>query len=467
MHRSNNLTNSLIRGAVVLADFILLNALLWIGAVAEVWSDGLSTIGLLAANVALALAEALFPPIVHKRIASAGSILKRVLQLTASQTVMAYLIVVVYSGRLPVTGDALKTGIILFVVLLFSRFFERLLVKWLRSVGRNTRMVTFVGSDKELAGIYDRLIADTTTGYHLLGYYADSVIEDVLKDKAIPRLGSIDLLLDGLKDDSAVIGDELYLCVPRRESHLIRRLSKYCEQRAKRFYFVPVAEEMQGVSLQPERIEDLEIYTTVKSPLLLPVNKVLKRVFDLFFSAIALLFLLPFYPIIGLIIKCQSPGPVFFSQERTGLDGRTFTMLKFRSMHVNDEADSLQATKDDPRKFSFGHWMRRTNIDELPQFWNVLMGDMSVVGPRPHMLAHTEMYTQLIDKYMVRHFIKPGITGWAQVTGYRGETRELWQMEGRVKRDIWYMEHWTIWLDLRIIWKTVKAMFLSDNKGAC
>ncbi len=138
---------------------------------------------------------------------------------------------------------------------------------------------------------------------------------------------------------------------------------------------------------------------------------------------------------------------------------------KFRSMHVNDDADRLQATEDDPRKFPFGNFMRKTSIDELPQFWNVLRGDMSIVGPRPHMLAHTEKYDRLIDKYMVRHFVKPGITGWAQVTGFRGETRELWQMEGRVERDIWYMQHWSLWLDLRIIWLTVKLMFKKDQQA--
>ena len=150
---------------------------------------------------------------------------------------------------------------------------------------------------------------------------------------------------------------------------------------------------------------------------------------------------------------------------RTGLDGRTFNMYKFRSMHVNDDADTLQATKDDPRKYPFGDFMRKTNIDELPQLWNVLRGDMSIVGPRPHMLLHTEMYSQLINKYKVRLFVKPGMTGWAQVNGFRGETKELWQMEGRVKRDIWYMENWSIWLDIRIILLTMKLLFRHDRNA--
>jgi putative colanic acid biosynthesis UDP-glucose lipid carrier transferase len=189
----------------------------------------------------------------------------------------------------------------------------------------------------------------------------------------------------------------------------------------------------------------------------------LKRCFDIVLS---LVFLIPtaiIFPFIFIIIKIQSPGPVLFKQKRTGLDGNTFNCLKFRSMHVNKDADRLQATENDPRKFPFGNFMRKTNIDELPQLLNVLKGDMSIVGPRPHMLAHTELYAALVEKYMVRHFVKPGITGWAQVTGFRGETKELWQMEGRVKRDIWYMENWSIWLDIRIIWITAKTIFIHDK----
>jgi len=198
-------------------------------------------------------------------------------------------------------------------------------------------------------------------------------------------------------------------------------------------------------------------------PLQLPTNQFTKRVFDIVFSGFFLLCTLPLLPVIALIIKIQSPGPLLFKQLRTGMNGQNFVCYKFRSMHVNKDADRLQATKNDPRKFPFGNFMRKANIDELPQFWNVLKGDMSIVGPRPHMLAHTEQYSQLIDKYMVRHFVKPGVTGWAQVTGFRGETQELWQMEGRVKRDIWYIENWSIWLDIRIIWLTARQLFVHDK----
>jgi hypothetical protein len=134
-------------------------------------------------------------------------------------------------------------------------------------------------------------------------------------------------------------------------------------------------------------------------------------------------------------------------------------------MRVNKDSDKVQATLNDPRKTRLGNFMRKTSIDELPQFINVLLGDMSVVGPRPHMLKHTEEYSKLIDKYMVRHLVKPGITGWAQVTGFRGETKELWQMEGRVERDIWYLEHWTFMLDLYIIYKTVKNAVKGEKEA--
>ena len=168
----------------------------------------------------------------------------------------------------------------------------------------------------------------------------------------------------------------------------------------------------------------------------------------------------------AIIIKKQSPGPVIFKQERSGLNGKVFTCYKFRSMHVNKDADLVQATLNDPRKFKFGDFMRKTNIDELPQFINVWLGDMSMVGPRPHMLKHTEQYSQLIKEYMVRHWVKPGITGWAQIMGLRGETKELKQMEDRVKADIWYVENWNFWLDVKIIWKTVWNMITRNEKNA-
>ena len=167
----------------------------------------------------------------------------------------------------------------------------------------------------------------------------------------------------------------------------------------------------------------------------------------------------------GTIIKLTSPGPIFFRQKRNGINGKEFWCYKFRSMKVNADADKVQATKNDPRKTKFGNFIRKTNIDELPQLINVFLGDMSLVGPRPHMVKHTEEYSQQIDRYMVRHFVKPGITGWAQVTGFRGETKELYEMEGRIRADIWYMEHWSFILDLHIIYKTFVNAILGEKNA--
>ena len=201
-------------------------------------------------------------------------------------------------------------------------------------------------------------------------------------------------------------------------------------------------------------------------PLLDVHNRILKRTFDIVVSSLFLCTVFPFiYIAVAIITKLTMPGPVFFRQKRNGLNGEEFYCIKFRSMKVNDDSDKVQCTKDDPRKTKWGDIMRKTNIDELPQFINVLKGDMSIVGPRPHMLKHTEEYSKLIDKYMLRHIVKPGITGWSQVTGFRGETKELSQMAGRVYGDIWYIEHWSFWLDLYIIYRTVANVIRGDKEA--
>lgn len=204
----------------------------------------------------------------------------------------------------------------------------------------------------------------------------------------------------------------------------------------------------------------------IQSPLYIRYNRIIKRIFDLMVSAVVLCTLFPvIFLVVGIIIKLTSPGPIFFIQKRTGKDGKDFNCYKFRSMKVNKEADEVQATADDPRKTPFGNFIRNTSIDEIPQLINVFLGDMSLIGPRPHMVKHTEMYSQLIDNYMDRHAVKPGITGWAQVTGLRGETKELYLMEKRVEADIWYIQNWSFLLDLKIIGKTIKTILLGDENA--
>lgn len=195
-------------------------------------------------------------------------------------------------------------------------------------------------------------------------------------------------------------------------------------------------------------------------------NVLLKRLFDIVFSLVFLLTLFPFIVlVVGIVIKITSPGPIFFKQKRNGQYGNVFWCYKFRSMKYNNPSESRQATQHDSRVTPFGKFLRKSSIDELPQFINVLKGDMSVVGPRPHMMQHTEKYGELINKYMVRHFVKPGVTGWAQVTGFRGETKTIDEMEGRIKQDIWYIEHWSFALDIYIILLTVYKSIIGDEKA--
>jgi len=481
--RNNDQSNNIIKWMVTVGDFLVLNAIIlafvflhWRMAT---WQTGRIEIFILASNLALMLSMLKFSTIIHLRVVGAGEILKRIVGLTITGAVLTYLLLKVFAYNLPIGWLLLEIGTVFFVCLLIKRLAERWFLKLYREAGRNTRSVTLVGSDPELIAIFMKLRDDATLGYRILGYYGEESLKDVatevdqltkhpVKERGLlRRLGSMEDFLKAMEErpDELELGDELYLCISRKQRDTIRQVSRLCDHHVVRFYYVPVSVETIGLNLKREFIEDIEVYTTYENPLQNPVNKALKRTFDIVFSLVFLSITALLFPIIYLIIKIQSPGPIFFRQLRTGLDGREFYCYKFRSMHVNKDADRLQATKNDPRKYPFGNFMRKANIDELPQFWNVLKGDMSIVGPRPHMLAHTEMYSQLIDKYMVRHFVKPGVTGWAQVTGFRGETKELWQMEGRVQRDIWYMEHWSIWLDIRIIWLTIKTIFVHDKNA--
>lgn len=195
-------------------------------------------------------------------------------------------------------------------------------------------------------------------------------------------------------------------------------------------------------------------------------SQFIKRTFDILVSGIFICLIFPFiYIIVGLLIKGTSKGPIIFKQKRNGLHGKEFWIYKFRSMRENEESDEQQATKEDARKTKIGNFMRRTNIDEIPQFLNVFLGDMSIVGPRPHMVKHTEEYSKQVDNFMVRHWVKPGITGWSQVTGLRGEIKNTDQIAKRVEGDIWYIEHWSFALDIRIIFMTIVNIIKGEKEA--
>ena len=453
--RNNNQTNRLIKWIVVAFDFVILWCILWITIdlflTYERWEDDKRMTFWLLCNISFLLAETRFGTIIHERQVGAGDILKRTVMLVGTYTLLIYLFLRAVHFMSKVGWYFLIIGVGLLVVLLLARFVERWILKYLRSAGHNTRHVTLVGNDESLQKLTNKLIGNPTHGYRISNHFenAENFLEQTTLNSQPSTLNSL--------------GDELYLCVPRSERQVIERISELCDRQMIKFYYVSPANE--SLNLQSVLFDEMEVFASYVSPLEEPLNSLLKRVFDIIVSIIALAFTALLLPFVAIGIEVQSPGPLLFRQRRTGMDGKDFWCLKFRSMHVNADSDRKQATKDDPRKFPFGNFMRKTNIDELPQFWNVLMGDMSIVGPRPHMLAHTEQYSALIGKYMVRHFVKPGITGWAQVTGFRGETNELWQMEGRVERDIYYIQHWSVWLDIRIIWMTIKSIFITDKNA--
>lgn len=334
-------------------------------------------------------------------------------------------------------------------------------VKLVRKQGRNVRTVVLVGGGDNMTELCS-VMSDITYGYKLEGIFfkGDSELgypsSDFYKSE-------IKRLMDWLPEHPV---QELYCGLPSVCKDDVLSLIRYCENNMIRFYSVPNVRNYVKRQLQLTLLGDVPVLSIRHEPLQKPFNRFIKRFFDILCSSIFLVTVFPIlYIVVGAIIKITSPGPIFFKQKRNGENGKIFYCYKFRSMKVNKDSDKIQATKNDPRKTKFGNFLRKSNLDEMPQFINVFLGDMSLVGPRPHMLKHTEEYSQLVDKYMMRHLVKPGITGWAQVTGFRGETKEVSQMEGRVKRDLWYIENWNFLLDFRILMMTVTNMFRGEKNA--
>lgn len=362
-------------------------------------------------------------------------------------------------------GDVLATFLVVYylstiVALSCWRVIVRMLLKFYRRKGYNFKKVIIVGAGKNGMELYRVMKDDISSGFNILGFFDDNL---ALKEILPNFLGTTDQVEKFAEENDL---DEIYCTLPGTNDEKILRLLNFSEKNMIRFYIVPEIFRNVKKSMVMEILESIPLLTIRREPLQAFYNRALKRAFDIVFSLFILCTIFPIlYLVVGIMIKLSSPGPIFFKQKRTGLYGRDFECYKFRTMKVNAEADTMQAVKDDPRKTKIGNFLRKTNLDEFPQFINVLKGEMSVVGPRPHMLKHTEQYSVLIDKYMVRHLVSPGVTGWAQVTGYRGETKTLEQMEGRVKRDVWYIENWSFFLDLKIIVVTILNMCRGEKNA--
>jgi putative colanic acid biosynthesis UDP-glucose lipid carrier transferase len=300
----------------------------------------------------------------------------------------------------------------------------------------------------------------SSMGYRVAGFFDDA---ENIEEEGVCVIGKVDECMKYVRQYHI---KEIFCALPDRALDKINRLMRQADKEMVRFKLVPDVKDYFKKNVNVHMLGHFPIISTRSEPLENISNKISKRIFDVFFSVFVILFVLSWlFPLIALLIKLESKGPVLFKQLRSGKDNKPFYCLKFRSMKVNEDSNRVQARKNDDRITRLGAFMRRTSIDELPQFFNVLVGNMSVVGPRPHMLRHTKEYSALIDEFMVRHFLLPGITGWAQVSGLRGETQEDEEMEARVKADIWYMENWSMFLDLKVVFLTVWQVFVPNDKA--
>lgn len=293
------------------------------------------------------------------------------------------------------------------------------------------------------------------------GYFEDPHHIHELSDR--PIIGNIDECISYAINNRI---SEIYSTISPETNASIYDMAQTAEKSLIRFKFVPDLKLYVNRDTHLEYLDELPILSLRPEPLEDLGNSIRKRVFDIFFSLVVIVLVLSWLtPLIAILIKLSSPGPVFFRQWRSGKDNKPFRVIKFRSLAVNEDAHTKQVTRGDSRITPVGKFLRKSNLDELPQFFNVLAGSMSVVGPRPHMLRHTEMYSKILGQYMTRHFVKPGVTGWAQVSGFRGEIKREDQLRKRIEHDIWYLEHWSPWLDIRIIFLTLYITVKGDKNA--
>lgn len=327
-----------------------------------------------------------------------------------------------------------------------------------RRLGFNYRNVVIIGYNPYGMSLKNYFEQNPDLGYRFKGFF------DHQPHRSPGIIGKFQRSIEDFLKEQSI--DEIYVCQSYLKHRYFRHLVRFSENNFLKIKLLPDIKGLVFDDLELEFYSDLPIVSFRREPLQNELNAALKRVFDVTFSLVVLIGICSWlFPIIALAIRLDSKGPVFFVQKRSGRAGKDFQCFKFRTMVENDEADTRQATKNDNRITWIGRFLRETNIDELPQFVNVLLGDMSVVGPRPHMLKHTEEYSKTISNYMLRHLIKPGITGLAQAKGYRGQTNDNYSMRNRVRVDILYIERWSFFLDLKVIGLTLVSMVRGQDNA--
>ena len=337
----------------------------------------------------------------------------------------------------------------------------RVLLRWVRKKGYNLRFMLIVGAG-EIGQMFARLITDDPyLGYRIVGFLDD-----------MPNLNLGEAYLGPISELETVLNtklvDEVVVALPDRAVGHIRHVMVVCGNHTARVRIIPDYFEFISNRFSVSIFGNFPLISIRNNPLEEVHWRLVKRVFDLVFSVFLFVLVFPWlWPLIALAIKFSSPGPILFRQERWGRNNKRIRCFKFRTMvresqDVDENGNYLQASKDDPRITPVGRFLRRTNLDELPQFLNVIQGNMSVVGPRPHPTPLNLEAMNAIDRYTLRHLVKPGITGWAQINGFRGETKNIELMKKRVEHDLWYIENWTFWLDIQIGFLTAWRMLKGD-----
>lgn len=345
--------------------------------------------------------------------------------------------------------------IILSIALItFDKFFIYFFLRKFRTFfGGNFRKVIIVGTGKKANQLADFFNENLDYGYKLERVFEFKKEKELEFEQCFSFVSANNI-------------DEIYCSLTSFNNTDIDKFVDFTDNNLKVLKFLPDNKDVLSRNLILDYYGYIPIISLRNTPLDKHANKLLKRVFDIVFSSLIIMLIMSWLiPILAILIKLESKGPVFFKQKRNGLNYEEFSCFKFRSMRLNDIADLEQVSKNDPRITKIGKFMRKTSIDELPQFFNAFIGTMSVVGPRPHMVSHTEMYAKSVDKFMVRHFIKPGITGLAQTNGFRGEVENEHDIINRVKYDIFYLENWSLLLDIKIIVLTIYNAAKGDKKA--
>lgn len=379
----------------------------------------------------------------------------RVAEKVCKQFFFQFILVASYNGvfdRFAEVKDLIGYGVSIFTVICTIKFTIFFLLKYIRKfLGGNFRNIVLLGSEREINEMKKVLLKRKDLGYRIVNHFFN------LEDQSLEDLKHY------LSENRV---DEIFMQFSLTKEKNFLAILEFADNNMITVSYIPTQKDILNHNLRIEYYDLIPVVPRRFIPLDKPYNQLMKRLFDLLFSILVIVFILSWLvPLVAFLIKRESKGPVFFKQKRTGLNDEEFWCYKFRSMYLNAASDCEQATRNDQRITKIGAFLRKSSLDEFPQFINVFFGDMSIVGPRPHMVVHTKMYAKRVNRFMLRHLVKPGITGMAQTHGYRGEIENDRDIINRFKYDLFYLENWSILLDLKIIYLTVYNVFKGEEKA--